>query len=94
MQVEAGEIVARCSGPNGAGKTTLLSAISGLLSIAGGTIAFNGQDVSDWPADREAHAGVSFVPEGLHIFPRMPVCDNLELAAYTRGGTSPKSPKT
>jgi len=83
MAVEAGEIVA-VLGPNGAGKTTLLSAISGLIGIAGGTIALNGQDVSDWPADRVARAGVSLVPEGRRIFPGMTVRENLELGAYTR----------
>ena len=83
ITIESGEIVA-VLGPNGAGKTTLLSAISGLLAIAGGRIIFNGEDVSGWPADRVARAGLRLVPEGRRIFPGMTVRDNLELGAYTQ----------
>lgn len=83
MTIEKGEIVA-VLGPNGAGKTTLLSAIVGLLAISGGRIIFNGDDVSDWPADRVTRAGVSLVPEGRRIFPGMTVRDNLALGAYAR----------
>lgn len=83
MTIEKGEIVA-VLGPNGAGKTTLLGAIAGLLAISDGRIIFNGDDVSDWPADRVTRAGVSLVPEGRRIFPGMTVRDNLALGAYTR----------
>ncbi len=45
LSVAAGETVG-IGGPNGAGKTTFLDLISGLLPLAGGTIAFEGQPIS------------------------------------------------
>ena len=45
LSVAAGETVG-IGGPNGAGKTTFMDLISGLLPLAGGTIAFEGQPIS------------------------------------------------
>lgn len=81
MKVGKGEVVALI-GSNGAGKTTTLRTVSGLLRPAAGTIAFEGASIH---RERPAHIvrlGISHVPEGRRIFPRLTVFDNLELGAY------------
>ena len=83
MDIETGEIVSLI-GANGAGKSTTLRALSGLTKPAGGTIEFEGKNITDWSAKAIVEAGLSHCPEGRQIFPRMSVMENLELGAYTR----------
>jgi len=83
MDIEKGEIVSLI-GANGAGKSTTLRALSGLTKPAGGTIEFEGKNITDWSAKAIVEAGLSHCPEGRQIFPRMSVMENLELGAYTR----------
>ncbi len=68
-------------GTNGAGKSTLVRAISGLLSITLGSIVFDGQLITNWPAWRIARYGLGHVAEGRSIFSTLSVRENLELAA-------------
>ena len=49
LEVPEGSIVA-VLGPNGTGKSTLCEAIAGLVSVAGGKIVFDGQDITEMPA--------------------------------------------
>ena len=79
INVEKGEIVT-VLGPNGAGKTTLLYTLAGILSPFKGSIVFNGEDISKYPPGKRVEYGISLVPEGRHIFPRMTVYENLEVA--------------
>ncbi len=81
MEINTGEIVAMI-GANGAGKTTTLMAISGIVSYQSGKIFFNGQDISGLPPHQIVEKGISHVPEGRHIFPRLTVLENLEMGAY------------
>jgi branched-chain amino acid transport system ATP-binding protein len=83
LRVAAGEIVA-VLGANGAGKSTLLKAIAGMVDIDAGTISLEGRDLRRLPAYEVARAGVSLVPEGRRLFPRLKVSDNLRLGAYAR----------
>lgn len=83
LHIKAGEIVALI-GANGAGKTTLLNAISGLHPPIQGEIVFGGQDITGLPPEEIVHKGISQVPEGRQIFPRLSVMDNLLLGAYQR----------
>ncbi|TNH24166.1 ABC transporter ATP-binding protein [Micromonospora orduensis] len=83
LHVEQGEIVALI-GANGAGKTTTMKAISGLHAISGGSIKFDGADVSRLRADLRVIRGIGQSPEGRGVFPGMTVLENLEMGAYTR----------
>jgi branched-chain amino acid transport system ATP-binding protein len=81
--VDAGQVVTLI-GTNGAGKTTTLRTLSGLLKPSGGTIRFEGKDLSKVPAHKVVSLGLAHSPEGRHIFPRMSIEDNLRLGAYLR----------
>jgi branched-chain amino acid transport system ATP-binding protein len=81
LHVEAGEVVAMF-GPNGHGKSTLLKAISGLHPPAGGSVIFNGQELSKLPSHRIVELGLAYIPEERHLFPDMTVMENLRMGAY------------
>ncbi|TSD88580.1 ABC transporter ATP-binding protein [Mycobacterium sp. KBS0706] len=83
LALGAGEI-ATILGPNGAGKTTLLRMIAGLVKPRGGSVVFDGRDVTGQPPDAMAKRGVVLVPEGRRIFADMSVEENLRLGAYAR----------
>ncbi|MYZ49195.1 ABC transporter ATP-binding protein [Propylenella binzhouense] len=83
LAVPAGEIVS-IVGPNGAGKTTLLLAISGMVRARGGSIHFEGEDITGASPDRIVRKRLIHVPEGRRLFPTLSVRDNLLLGAYAR----------
>ncbi|MCE4598838.1 MAG: ABC transporter ATP-binding protein [Desulfurococcales archaeon] len=83
LHVDKGEIVALLGG-NGAGKTTTLLTISGLLKPRSGQILWRGNDITDIPAFRRVEMGLSHVPEGRGIFPKLTVYENLRVAATTK----------
>jgi branched-chain amino acid transport system ATP-binding protein len=83
LQVGEGEVVA-IIGPNGAGKTSTLRAITGLVPSAGGTILFQGTDISRWRAHRIVTLGLGHAPEGRRLFPQMTVMENLRMGAFRR----------
>ncbi|MFB3888659.1 MAG: ABC transporter ATP-binding protein [Candidatus Bathyarchaeia archaeon] len=70
-------------GPNGAGKTTLVKTIMGLLPASSGSIKFKGEIIGNLPPYEIVKKGVTMIPEGRDIFPRMTVEENLLLGAYT-----------
>jgi branched-chain amino acid transport system ATP-binding protein len=69
-------------GTNGAGKSTTLRAISGLVKLTSGRIAFLGQDLVSIPPYRVTELGIAHVPEGRQVFPEMSVNENLEIGSY------------
>ncbi|MCW4029030.1 MAG: ABC transporter ATP-binding protein [Candidatus Bathyarchaeota archaeon] len=81
FKVEEKEIVS-IIGPNGAGKTTLVKAIMGFLKPQTGTVKFKGENISGLPTHQIVKKGVTMIPEGREIFPRMTVEENLLLGAY------------
>jgi branched-chain amino acid transport system ATP-binding protein len=83
LRVAAGEIVALI-GNNGAGKTTMMKTIAGLLRPEKGTIRFQGRELAGLPSDQIMRMGLSLVPEGRRIFPRLTVMENLEMGAFSR----------
>jgi branched-chain amino acid transport system ATP-binding protein len=82
FKVEEKEIVS-IIGPNGAGKTTLVKTIMGLLKPQNGSIRFKGENITNLPTYDIVRKGVTLIPEGREIFPRMSVEENLLLGAYT-----------
>jgi branched-chain amino acid transport system ATP-binding protein len=83
LDVTAGELVALV-GANGAGKSSLLAAVSGLHRPVGGSIEFQGADMTRLPAHRVARLGAVLVPEGRRLFAHQTVLQNLLLGAYHR----------
>ncbi len=81
LHVTAGEIVA-IIGANGAGKTTSLMAISGIVSRQSGQITFCDEEIIALSAHEIVEKGISHVPEGRRIFPRLSVLENLQMGAY------------
>ncbi len=59
LTVRAGEVHA-IMGPNGSGKSTLGNTLLGSpeYEVTAGSIRFQGDDVTDWPADERAKAGM------------------------------------
>jgi len=82
LTVGAGEIVTLI-GANGAGKSTLLMTICGRPRAAEGRIVFDGRDITQLPTFAIVRLGISQVPEGRRIFPRMTVLENLQIGATT-----------
>jgi len=83
LEVAPGEMVCLI-GANGAGKTTTLKAISGLIAPQAGSVHFDGQSLARQPAHQVARRGLTLVPEGRGVFPRMSVAENLMMGAYSR----------
>ena len=79
LRVAFGEVLC-LMGRNGVGKTTLLKTVMGLLPARGGTITFDGRDITRWSSDRRARAGIGYVPQGREIFPHLSVEENLRVA--------------
>ncbi len=83
ISVGEGELVALV-GANGAGKTTLMKVVSGLQPAAGGSVHFEGKDITRLASDKRVQRGISQVPEGRQVFAPMTVADNLRLGAFSR----------
>jgi branched-chain amino acid transport system ATP-binding protein len=83
LKVQAKQIVALLGG-NGNGKSTTLRAIAGLNRADAGEVRFEGQALGRVPAHERVPLGLSLVPEGRRLFPRLTVRRNLELGAFTR----------
>ncbi len=83
IEVPAGEVVALI-GANGAGKTTTLRAVSKMINPSGGSIRFEGEDVTRLPSHALVARGMAHAPEGRGIFLNLTVRENLMLGAYLR----------
>jgi branched-chain amino acid transport system ATP-binding protein len=83
LTLQKGEIVTLI-GANGAGKTTTLMAISGIVKRSAGDVFYEGKSTSGMSPQSLVSAGISQVPEGRRIFPRLTVLENLEMGAFTR----------
>lgn len=83
LQVNAAEMVALL-GSNGAGKSTLNKVVCGLVPAWGGSVRFDGHDLSGAHYRAVVQAGLIQVPEGRKVFPNLSVLENLELGSFTR----------
>ena len=86
VTVERGETIALL-GTNGNGKSTLLNCIMGIVAPTSGSITLETDDgaevelVGRTPQE-VVELGISLVPEGRRLFPRLTVEENLMLGAY------------
>lgn len=71
-------------GRNGVGKTTLMRAITGAIATTGGSIRFDGTDLDPLKAHERARLGISHVPQGREIFPKLTVSENLRVGTAAR----------
>jgi len=82
LHVRQGEIVS-VIGANGSGKSTLLNAVCGLMAPTRGTIEFFRERIDGLPPHKTVPRGITLVPEGRRIFPRLTVYENLVMGSYT-----------
>lgn len=76
--LEPGEIRA-VIGPNGAGKTTFVSLICGRYEPSAGTIAFDGEDITNMPAHLRVRRGIAYTFQITSVFANLSVYDNVAL---------------
>ena len=81
--VAEGEIVGLL-GRNGAGKTTSFRMTVGMIQPDGGSVVFNGQDVTSLPMYQRAQRGMGYLAQESSIFRRLSVEDNLMAILETR----------
>ncbi len=86
LSVEEGERVGLI-GPNGAGKTTLFNCILGVTPIDGGTVTFDGRDVTADRVDQRARAGIGRTFQRIELFADSTVLDHLLIAERFRNGS-------
>jgi branched-chain amino acid transport system ATP-binding protein len=68
-------------GPNGAGKTTLFNVITGQLVPTSGRILLEGEPIGGLAPHAVARRGISRSFQRNNLFPKLPVQENLRLAA-------------
>ena len=69
-------------GPNGAGKSTVMKSVFGLTTHMGGTVTFDGEDISGTKPEDVIHKGLGYVPQSENVFAELDVEENLEMGAY------------
>ncbi|CAM3947327.1 ABC transporter ATP-binding protein [Alicyclobacillus pomorum] len=67
-------------GRNGAGKTTTLRTIMGYVRPRAGHIRMNGAAIGDLSTHQIARRGIAYLPEENHVFHRLTVAENLQMA--------------
>ena len=82
IHVERGEVVGLL-GPNGAGKTTSFYMIVGMIKPEGGSVYFDGEDITGLPMYKRARKGIGYLPQEASIFRKMTVEDNLRAILET-----------
>ena len=78
FDINKGEVVCLL-GPNGAGKTTTFYMVVGLVKPNKGHIFLDGEDISCWPMNERAKAGIGYLPQEASIFRKLSVEDNIKL---------------
>jgi len=69
-------------GSNGAGKTTLVKTIVNLIRPKEGQITFSDVRIEKLKTHQIIKMGISVVPEGRQLFPKLSVAESLRLGAY------------
>jgi len=81
LDVGRGEYVT-IVGPNGAGKSTVMKSVFGLTTLMGGTVTFDGVDITGVDPENVISEGIGYVPQNDNVFPSLSVIENLEMGAY------------
>ena len=81
LDVDDGEYIT-IVGPNGAGKSTVMKSVFGLTTHMGGTVTFDGEDISGTNPEEIIHKGLGYVPQNENVFAELDVEENLEMGAY------------
>ncbi len=76
FNVNPGEVVGLL-GPNGAGKTTSFRMATGQIAPNGGTVQFNGEDVTSLPMYQRARRGMGYLSQEPSVFRKLTVEKNL-----------------
>lgn len=76
VSVKAGNIHG-IIGPNGSGKTTLFNCITGVHKPDGGSISFNGEDITGLRADLVANKGIHRTFQAGKLVPNLTVLENV-----------------
>ncbi len=82
LEVADGEVLGLL-GRNGMGKTTLVRTIAGINppQQVGGTITWEGEDITHLESYEIARRGIGYVPQGRRTFGSLSVIENLEVTA-------------
>ena len=78
LEVNEGKLVGLI-GRNGVGKTTTLKSIMGLVPHKSGSVHFYEANLSNIPPYQIPRMGISYMPQGRHLFPKLTVMENLKI---------------
>jgi branched-chain amino acid transport system ATP-binding protein len=81
MSVHEGKI-AIVIGPNGSGKSTTVKSVFGLTTQTGGSITFNGKELTRMATHDIVAEGIGYIPQGRLVFDALTVEENLEMGAF------------
>lgn len=72
-------------GPNGAGKTTLINVLSGFVRPSSGEVTLGSRRLTHLPAHKRTLAGLARTFQGVRLFGRLTVAENVEAGALAVG---------
>jgi len=78
LDVDEGKLIGLI-GRNGVGKTTTLKSIMGLVPHKSGSIHFYEANLSHISPYQIPRMGISYMPQGRHLFPKLTVMENLKI---------------
>jgi branched-chain amino acid transport system ATP-binding protein len=89
LDITKGEVLG-IIGPNGAGKTTLFNVICGFVKPDAGTLTWRGETLGRLRPDRLAGLGIARTLQGVGLFARLTVLENVMVGAqrFRRAGVA------
>ena len=78
LDVDEGKLIGLI-GRNGVGKTTTLKSIMGLVPRKSGSVHFYEANLSNIASYQIPRMGISYIPQGRHLFPKLTVMENLRI---------------